>query len=423
VPAAEAAPPISLDASKPLFETLTFHAHVALAVSGGSDSTALMWLAARWARASGHPPKISVLTVDHGLRPEAAAECRQVVAWAKALGLEAHSLAWTGERPASGLQARAREARYALLRDWCASHGATLLLTAHTVEDQAETFLMRLARGSGIKGLSSMRPDESGIVLLERPLLKVSRAALRATLQAAGQAWIDDPSNDDDRFERVRLRKALPALVELGLTPEAIARSAERLERALAPLEGIAREFIARNVDVRPEGFAMIDQVSFNKLDEEIAIAVLERLLGRLGGGSTPPRLMALEALQHWLRRGESQVRTLAGCRIARRKRYLLIGREAGRINPAPVGISVGQSLLWDNRFVVSIAGADEPCAIVPAKAVGLARHRDLPAFVQESLPAILARGKMVAVPSLGIVGKSVPRGFRAAVEFQKIGL
>jgi tRNA(Ile)-lysidine synthase len=420
VPAAEAARPISAAAANELFETLAFHAHVALAISGGSDSTALMWLASRWAKALVQPPKISVLTVDHGLRSEAAFECARVADWAGALGLDAHILTWTGGPPASGLQAKARDMRYGLMRDWCLANKATLLVTAHTLEDQAETLLMRLARGSGIRGLSSMRPEE-GPVVLERPLLQTSRAELRATLTAAGHPWIEDPSNADERFERVRLRKALPLLAELGLTPAAVARSATRLERALQPLEELCRSFLAQHVEVRPEGFAVVDLQHFRKLDDEIAIQVLERLLGRLGGGA-PPRLMAVEALHHWLRRGEIQARTLAGCRIAQRKRHLLIGREAGRISEAPVAIRPGETILWDNRFRVSITGG-KPCEIVPARVLKLARNPDIPAFVQDSLPAILAQGEIAALPSLGIVGKSTAAGLQAVAEFQKIGL
>lgn len=423
MPAAEAVRPISLAASKDLFGTLTFHAHVALAVSGGSDSTALMWLASRWAAAIANPPKISVLTVDHGLRPEAASECVRVARWAGALGLEGQILTWTGAKPVSALQEKARAMRYGMMRDWCRAHGATLLVTAHTLEDQAETFLMRLARGSGIKGLSGMRPDETGPVLIERPLLHSSRAALRATLTAAGHPWIDDPSNEDERYERVRLRKALPALTELGLTPRAIARSAARLERALLALHDMGSAFIAQHVEVRPEGFVLIEQARLRKLDDEIAIQVLERLLGRLGGGGEAPRLMAVEALHQWLRREDSQARTLAGCRIAQRKRHLLIGREAGRISRAPVAIAPGQSVVWDNRFKVSIGAADRPCAIVPVRGLQVSRNPAIPAFVQDGLPAILAGGEIAAIPGLDYLGQSAPRGLRAAAEFQKIGL
>lgn len=423
MPAAEAARPISLDASKDLFETLTFHAHAALAVSGGSDSTALMWLVARWARTLAQSPRITVLTVDHGLRPEAAAEALKVAGWAKALGLDAQILTWTGPRPASGLQAKAREMRYGLMRDWCRAHEARLLVTAHTREDQAETFLMRLARGSGIRGLSGMRADERGPVILERPLLQTGRAALRATLEAAGHPWIEDPSNQDERFERVRLRKALPLLAELGLTPEAVARSAARLERALAPLEELCRDFLARHVEVRPEGFAVVDLAAFRKLDEEVAIQLLERLLGRLGGGHEPPRLMAVEALHHWLRAGGTQARTLAGCRIAQRQRHLLIGREAGRISRTPVLLAPGGSVLWDNRFKISIGQVDRDVAILPVRVLKVARNPELPAFVQDGLPALLLKGEIAAIPSLGYLGQSVPPGLQAQAEFQKIDL
>ncbi|MGE0007546.1 MAG: tRNA lysidine(34) synthetase TilS [Parvibaculaceae bacterium] len=423
MPAAEAARPISPAAAHDIFAPWSFHAHVALAVSGGGDSTALMWLAARWRAAATRPPKISVLTVDHGLRPEAGAECAAVAGWAGALGLEAHILTWNGRPPASGLQARAREMRYSLLGDWCRKHGATLLATAHTVEDQAETVLMRLARGSGIRGLSGMRADETGTVLLDRPLLTASRGELRATLSAARHPWIDDPSNEDDRFERVRLRKAAPVLDRLGLTARAVARSAMRLERALLALESLAKAFMAGAVEVRPEGFAMVDMAAFGKLDREIAIQVLERLLESLGGGSAPPRLAAVEALEHWLRRGESRARTLAGCRIARRRHHILIGREAGRIDPEPVAITPGQSVLWDRRFTVSLAGADRPCAIVPVRVLDLARRGDIPAFVQESLPAVMDGRDIAAVPALGIVGKSMRPGLEVRADFHKNGL
>ncbi|QIG46862.1 tRNA lysidine(34) synthetase TilS [Nordella sp. HKS 07] len=423
MPAAEAASPISQDAAKALLESLSFHAHVALAVSGGSDSTALMWLVARWSNTLAHPPRITVLTVDHGLRPEAAGECRTVTGWAQALGLDARILSWTGGKPRSALQAKAREIRYGLMRDWCLAQGASMLVTAHTREDQAETFLMRLARGSGIRGLAGMRTDEAGPVVLERPLLHTSRAELRATLAAAAHPWIEDPSNQDERFERVRLRKAMPLLAEFGLTPEAVARSAARLERALHPIEELARDFMARHVELRPEGFAMVALAAFRKLDEEVAIQLLERLLGRLGGGDEPPRLMAVEALHHRLRQSGSEARTLAGCRIALRQRHLLIGREAGRISRTPVLLAPGQSVLWDNRFKISVGQACRDVVILPVLGLKVPRNPAIPAFVQDGLPALLQAGEIAAVPSIGYLGQTVSPGLQAQAEFQKIDL
>ncbi len=157
---------------------------LALAISGGGDSLALMHLAARWAKRLLIPPALHVLTVDHGLHPESAAVAASVYEKAAALGLPCTVLRWEGEKPATGIEEAARQARYALMADWCRAHEAALV-TAHTLDDQAETLLMRLARGSGLDGLAAMRPrghvPGAPDVPLLRPLLSVSRARLRAS--------------------------------------------------------------------------------------------------------------------------------------------------------------------------------------------------------------------------------------------------
>src|SRR5690606_24842602 len=128
---------------------------------------------------------------------------------ASALGLAGAMLEWQGDKPTTGIQARARQARYDLLIGWCTDNRAGALVTAHSLEDQAETFLMRLARGSGADGLAAMRPAREDRIAILRPLLGVSRARLRSTLTAAGQHWLEDPANRDPRFERVRWRTTL----------------------------------------------------------------------------------------------------------------------------------------------------------------------------------------------------------------------
>ncbi len=177
---------------------------LAVAVSGGADSMALLCLAARW----GKRP-LTALTVDHGLRAESAEEARRVKGWAEAQGVPHVTLAWRGEKPKANLQAAARAARYGLLAQWCRDARVEGLLLAHTLDDQAETVLLRLARGSGVNGLAAMAPATRlrGVTLL-RPLLGISRARIVATLEALRQPWIEDPSNEDTRFARVRLRKA-----------------------------------------------------------------------------------------------------------------------------------------------------------------------------------------------------------------------
>jgi tRNA(Ile)-lysidine synthase len=377
---------------------------------------ALLWLAARWS----HPQtKLSVLTVDHALRVEAAAEAEKVVRQANALGLDAHILRWTDAKPATGLQEQARAARYRLMGEWCRANGASLIVTAHTLDDQAETFLMRLARGSGADGLAAMASLTAGDPPIARPLLGISRERLRATLIAAGRSWIDDPGNADERFERIRIRNLMPVLAPHGLTAKAIARSAARLARANAALDHAASSSLDRIAAVKPEGFAIIDRGALMALPEEIALRVLSRLLPRFGGRASPPRLLAVEALHGWIAGEEGAARTLAGCRIVRRKRDIVIGREPGRLDRHPAPLGAGQAHLWDNRFAVAVGGTDRPCAIMPAGAfAALPRSKDLPAFVQATLPAILIDGELAAVPALGFRSASAPPGFSAVAAF-----
>ena len=218
-----------------LFGWMRRHARLALAVSGGGDSTALMHLCARWRNTADTPvPDLHVLSVDHGLHPDSAAVARRVCARARALGLPCTVLRWQGDKPETGIEEAARTVRHALLAEWCMAHGAALVM-AHTLEDQAETLLMRLARGAGLDGLAAMVRETTAPgapVPLLRPLLGVSRSALRDWLREEGIDWHEDPANTDERFERVRLRRAWPHLTALGLIPEKLALSADRLRRA-----------------------------------------------------------------------------------------------------------------------------------------------------------------------------------------------
>ena len=210
-----AAPPVDAAQAAGLFAPLLAYRHVLLAVSGGADSTALMWLAARW-RQSQAGPEISVATIDHALRPEAAGECERVAERARRLGFSCLIRRRSGPALQSRLQEQARAARYALLAEAATELGAQALVTAHTLDDQAETVLMRLGHGSTVDGLAAMRGQSllataGGTRLaLIRPLLSVPKARLIATLETAGIDWIEDPSNSDARFERVRLRRAMP---------------------------------------------------------------------------------------------------------------------------------------------------------------------------------------------------------------------
>ena len=188
-----------------------------LAVSGGPDSVALMWLAARWRRGADARPAARRGHRRSWLAPEAAREARDVKRLARALELPHRTLRWTGAKPKTGLPAAAREARYRLLAQAARASGATHILTAHTRDDQAETLLMRMLRGSGIAGLSAMaRETERDGVSLARPLLEVPKSQLIATLKKARIGFADDPTNRDIAFTRPRLRALMPALAAEG---------------------------------------------------------------------------------------------------------------------------------------------------------------------------------------------------------------
>jgi len=217
VSAADAAVPVSAAEAKTLFGPLAHVSALVLAVSGGPDSTALMLLAARWRRALAKGPKLLAVTVDHGLRRESAGEARAVKRLARALGVPHHTVRWDGRKPSTGLQQAAREARYRLLAAVARKAKARCILTAHTLDDQAETVLIRMSRGSGLTGLGAMArvspvpANEERDSVLVRPLLDIPKARLIATLDDARIESVDDPSNRDPRFTRARLRDVKPA--------------------------------------------------------------------------------------------------------------------------------------------------------------------------------------------------------------------
>ena len=280
------------------FSPLEAYPAAALAVSGGPDSMALMHLACRWRSLKGHAgTRFTVLTVDHRLRPESGAEAAFVAAEAQRLGLAHARLAWAGEKPKTGIQAAARRARYDLMTGYCRAQGIACLVTAHTEDDQAETFLMRLARGSGLDGLSAMASvSERGGMPIVRPLLGLSKARLTAFLRAHALAFVSDPSNSNNAFERVRLRHAMKAMAAAGIARPALALSASRLGRSREALSQIAAEFLERNFSVTPLGQGEIGRGAFAALPGEIALRVLAQVLALIGGKDDGPRMMKLSA-------------------------------------------------------------------------------------------------------------------------------
>jgi tRNA(Ile)-lysidine synthase len=325
---------ISAQDAKLLFAAWRTAPAIVLAVSGGPDSIALMWLAARWRRAVKKGPRLIAVTVDHGLRPEAAREAREVKRLAGTLEVPHRTLRWTGTKPNTGLPAAAREARYHLLAQAARASGATHILTAHTRDDQAETLLMRMLRGSGIAGLAAMtRETDRGGVRLARPLLDVSKSQLVATLKKAGIGFADDPTNRDTAFTRPRLRALMPALAHEGGDSRNLARLASRLARANAAIEVLAdgaERYLALQGYDPARGY---DAAAFVALPDEIRLRLLKRAIDRFGHEG-PAELGKVEtllvALDQAAGAGAGKLRsTLAGA---------LISLDKGRIRvePAP---------------------------------------------------------------------------------------
>jgi tRNA(Ile)-lysidine synthase len=294
----------------------------AVAVSGGGDSLALMHLLARWAKARKlAPPR--VLTVDHGLREGSSRDVRKVLRWAKDAGLSATSFIWSGAKPSGDIEAEARAARYRLMGAWLRANDVGTLYVAHTIDDQAETFLLRLARGSGVDGLASMRtiapyplPGHRGISLI-RPLLAFERDALRGYLAARGQAWLDDPMNADPQFSRIRIRTAWPALAALGLTKTRVADAATHLARAREALDWATLAVLQRACRIE-DGAAYLDPSALAAAPREVGLRALARVLMTVSGETYRPRFERLQRLFERIAEGKvGGGCTLHGCRIA----------------------------------------------------------------------------------------------------------
>jgi tRNA(Ile)-lysidine synthase len=422
-PAADAA---ALDPDR-LFARLSTARGLVLAVSGGPDSTALMALVARW---RGRPPAL-VVTVDHGLRPEAADEARLVAANAERLGLP-RRIMHAPARPASGnLQDWARRARYACLAAAAREAGFDAIVTAHHREDQAETFLLRLARGSGVYGLAAMSA-ESAVegVRLVRPLLGVARSALMREAETAGLATVSDPSNAHLRFDRVHMRVLMPVLAEHGLDSARLADTAGRLARAAAALDQYAGTLLKDGFAADRFGSVAGSARALTQAPEEVGLRALALILRAVGGADYTPPLDGVEAL--WsaiVAAGEAGrvKRTLHGVELAVAAGRLTARREWGRSGPAGIPARAGETALWDRRFRVAVPAGIGDVTIGPLSAAGVkaaAAGADRAAL--RTLPALYLDSALAALPDLiGTADAELPaaRFAARAVVGERLGL
>jgi len=331
--------PLSPAEAAALFHDLQKLPVLVLAVSGGPDSTALMLLAARWRQSFARGPTLTAVTVDHGLRPESKNEARAVAKLARKLGIAHRTLRWTGKKPSTGLQEAARAVRYKLLAGAAKRAGAAVIVTAHTLDDQAETVLIRLTRGSGLTGLAGMRRSRAifgagkSLTLL-RPLLTIPKSRLIATLRAENIPFAHDPSNADPRFTRARLRGLMPKLAEEGLDARRLALLAGRMaraEEALSLLAGELYESLAKRIGHRVD---LPGAELLGPLPDELALRLLGRAIDAVGDEG-PVGLGKLEALHYALKAafaGKTRLRrSLAGALVTLNPPSLTIERAPPR--------------------------------------------------------------------------------------------
>lgn len=267
---------------------------VLLAVSGGPDSTALMHASSRFGAT------VYVATVDHGLRPDSANEAASVGEAAARLGLPHRVLRWAAPRSSSAIQAAARDARYALLAEHARALGADAVLTGHTADDQAETVLMRLIAGSGPSGLAGMRRERAlgeGVRLV-RPFLNLPKSDLVAYCEEHGLPFVRDPSNANDRFARVRLRRLMPKLAAEGLSPLRLQRLAARLARDEDALQHESVRLLDSARRPSPSGEPSLDGPTLASAPEALALRALDIAITDIASGLSQPVPSRLERLE-----------------------------------------------------------------------------------------------------------------------------
>lgn len=382
-----------------------------VAVSGGGDSVALLAVLVAFAR--DHDIDLHAITIDHGVRAGAQSEIDLVAELCKGWKVPHHVARWTGWQGEGNFQAEARSARYALMAEWAEAQDIKHIALGHTADDQAETFLMRLARGAGVDGLSAMAPRrvDRGITWL-RPFLETERATLRSFLRAEEVRWCEDPSNENRDYQRIRARDALKALAPLDITVSGLVQVSQNMAKAREALRWQA--FIAaRDIVTCRDGIIAFDRRGFHALPEEIERRLIAHSVQWVSGSPYGPRGPAVARTLASARDGASS--TLDGCQVMPREGVLWVFREFNAVRD----LSAGLGEIWDNRWrVTGPARQGHSVAVRALGPDGIDRLADwrasgLPREALASTPSVWDGAEMRAAP----VAKSDP-DWHATLEY-----
>jgi tRNA(Ile)-lysidine synthase len=374
-------------------------ARLGVAVSGGGDSVALLHILKRCFDAD--DIQLFSATVDHGLRPESAGEATDVGTYAASLGIAHTVLRWADWDGRGNLQNQARQARYELLADWAKANDISTLLLGHTADDQAETVLMRLGRSAGVDGLAGIpkRRMIDGITVL-RPMLGLSRNQLRDYLTRHGVAWIDDPSNDDLKFDRIKARQLLDSLRPLGITPDSLGEVAQNMASTRAALDWYCLQ-AARDVAHVDSGNVVLNLAKFRLLPDETARRLCVAIISWICKSTYPPRrapvLKAVDALRDY------RAMTLNGCHVLPFKQNIWVCREFNAVRDT----SCESGQVWDQRWILKTTGYDG-CTLRALGREGLElcpNWRDLarPRAALIASPSIWRGDELLAAPFAGL--------------------
>lgn len=328
------------------FEPFECVPHIAVGVSGGADSMALALLLANWAKRLGG--SVTALIVDHGLRPESGTEARSASKVLATLEIENQILEWASDDVTSAIQSNARQARYALMEAWCKQASVLHLAVAHHADDQAETVLMRIEKGSGPDGLSGVpQARELKHCRLLRPLLNVRKQALVRFLDDHGVSWFNDPSNDDPKYARTVIRTGIAVD---NVDVDGVATSATRYARVRDVAETAAARWMARYADLKPSGYLVLNRTALMGSAEDTRLRVLSRAATVIGGKIYPPAISATERLLKSISDGRSA--TISGSLFTAKKDRVMVFREMRNLPMAqPI---IGNEFLWDGRFSIT---------------------------------------------------------------------
>lgn len=390
---------------------------IAVAVSGGADSMALVLLMHEYAQEMGR--EIVALTVDHGIRPESFAEAGQVGLWLAKYGIAHHIIKWQGQKTATNLQMKARKARYELMADYCSENNIKFLATGHNLNDQAETVLMRLLRGSGVDGLAGMvLVKQIFDINVIRPLLSITHQNLQQFLRAKNQLWIEDPSNENVKFQRVAVRKLIQSFDDPQLLTKRLVDTAAHMARAKDYISGQLAKNINEIVTYNEAGFYEIKLTEFKSLHQEERYRVLAAALQKISGNVYRPRFENLQLLDIKINNGQMiNSCTLYGCVIAQGKRkidsnILYIYRELAAISP-PLEVQANTEIIWDGRFLCQVGDIKPEALQIGALGASgyqqiyksdknLLQHIKLPKKIIYTMPTLFTLEKPLATPHIG---------------------